>query len=128
MSWKKLEKIEDIERERLEEIKRINETYKKKKDKLRSICPELEDFLFDIITDSKLTTNGMRYAKRKAIFLHHLNKYFNVSLKENINQQDNFEGGNEDNNSNLPLVNEQAQSGSADINLNEFKEILGEEK
>jgi len=100
-------KLEELEQERLEQIKRINEIYKKKKDKLKNICPELEDFVFDMITDAQITTNGIRYTKRKVIFLHHLNKYFSITPKDIENNSQNSKeplGENDKGNTDTAIV------------------------
>lgn len=74
----------ELEKKRIEAIKEINRFYEGEKEKLKNRNVKLESFSFDIITDLKLTKNGIRTCKRKAIFLFQLNKYFDVKLKRGV--------------------------------------------
>ena len=74
--------LQDLEKARIVAIKRISEHYRKKKEAVKKRNPTLYDLSFEIITDVMAKPMGMRYAKRKAIFLHHLDKYFIVKPRK----------------------------------------------
>lgn len=76
--------LQELEKARIEAIKRISEHYRKKKERIKKRNPTLNDLSFEIVTDAFIGPHGIRYAKRKAIFLHHLNKYFIVKPRKII--------------------------------------------
>lgn len=80
----KMTELQELEKARLRAITRISEHYRKKKEGIKKRNPSLNDLSFEIITDTLIGPNGIRYAKRKAIFLHHLNKYFTIKPRKNI--------------------------------------------
>lgn len=70
---------ETLEKARLKEIERINEFYNRKKEEIKKdFGKKVEDYSFDVITDVILVNGKITYCKRKAIFLHHLTKNFEV--------------------------------------------------
>ena len=120
--------LAQLEEERLDKIKQLNEEYKKKKQKLMVKIPELTSYAFDVVTDVKLTREGYpRYAKRKAIFLTHLERYFDVTPKEEIEDseplgieealegEDDLEVSLEDNNQSPETVKSERLGGNKDI-------------
>ena len=46
-----------------------------------SIKPKLEDISFEVITNVYPTKRGRRVAKRKAVFLYDLEKYFKIKKR-----------------------------------------------
>jgi hypothetical protein len=82
--------ITDLRKEAENKISEIKRIYSEKEQELRRKkgYVEINDFIFDIITDVKPTSYGMRYAKRKAIFLHHLETYFDWKLKDEYRTED----------------------------------------